>query len=284
MLGAALTRAGRARIFNLWRLALHVVACIKQTPDTAASVMVKDGHVGWGDAALVVNPWDEYAIEAAIRLKEKHGGKTTAISMGPETAKEALKTSLAMGCDEAILISDPAIKGSDVAATAAVLAAAIRKLGDVDVVMFGNRAIDGDTGLTAVAVAAKLGWNALTYLSKIDQLDPAAKTIAVERSLEEGKQLCTSTLPAAISVVKDINEPRYPSFMGIRKAAKANIPTWTAADLGLDAATVGAAGSAVAWPEIYPLPPREGSVEIINGSPEEVAMKLADKLIADKVI
>jgi electron transfer flavoprotein beta subunit len=263
---------------------LQIVVCIKQTPDTAASVLVKDGHVGWGDAALVVNPWDEYAVEEAIRLKEKHGGKVTAISMGPESAKEALKTCLAMGCDEAVLISDPVLKGSDVAATAAVLAAAVKKIGDVDAALFGNRAIDGDTGLMAVAVAAKLGWNALTYLSKIEQLDPGAKTISVERSLEEGRQLCTSTLPAAISVVKDINEPRYPSFMGIRKAAKANIPIWAAADLGLDAATVGAAGSAVAWPEIYPLPPREGSVEIIDGTPEEIAVKLADKLIADKVI
>lgn len=263
---------------------MHIVVCTKQTPDTAAKVDVKDGHVSWGDAALVVNPWDDYAIEEAIRLKEKNTGKVTAISMGPESAKEALKTALGMGCDEAILISDPALKGSDVAATATVLAAAIKKLGDVDAVIFGNRAIDGDTGLTPLAVAAKLGWEALTYLSKIDSVDPAAKTIVVERSLEEGKQQCSSKLPAVISVVKDINEPRYPSFMGIRKASKAVIPTWTAADLGVDAGTVGAAGSSVTWPQVYPLPPREGSVEIIDGSPEEIAVKLADKLIADKVI
>jgi len=135
-----------------------------------------------------------------------------------------------------------------------------------------------------LAVAAKLGWEALTYLSKIDALDAAAKTITVERSLEEGKQQCSSKLPAVISVVKDINEPRYPSFMGIRKASKATIPVWATADLGLDVGTVGAAGSTVTWPEVYPLPPREGSVEIIDGTPEEIAVKLADKLIADKVI
>ena len=263
---------------------MHVVVCTKQTPDTAATVAVKDGHVNWGDAALVVNPWDEYAIEEAIRLKEKHGGKTTALSMGPESAKEALKTSLAMGCDEAILISDPALKGSDVTATATALAAAIQKMGDVDMVAFGNRAIDGDTGLTAAAVAAKLGWSLLTYLSKIDQLDAGARTITVERSLEEGKQICASKLPVVISVVKDINEPRYPSFMGIRKASKAVIPIWSVAELGLEASKVGSAGSTVAWPEIYPLPPREGSVELIDGTPEEIAAKLADKLIADKVI
>jgi electron transfer flavoprotein beta subunit len=263
---------------------MHVVVCVKQTPDTAARVEVKDGHVTWGDAALVVNPWDEYAIEEAIRLKEKHGGKATALCMGPATAGEALKTCLAMGCDEAILISDPALKGSDTGATAATLAAAIRKLGDVDLAVCGNRAIDGDTGLTPVVLAARLEWTALTLLSKIEQLDPAAKTVAVERSLEEGKQLCTGKLPAVISVVKEINEPRYPSFMGIRKAAKASIPTWTAADLGLDPAQVGAAGSTVTWPEIYPLPAREGSVEMIDGTPEEIAARLADRLIADKVI
>ncbi|MBM4422877.1 MAG: electron transfer flavoprotein subunit beta/FixA family protein [Chloroflexi bacterium] len=263
---------------------MHVVACIKQTPDTAAKVEVKDGHVTWGDAALVVNPWDEYAVEEALRLKEKHEGKATAICMGPESAKEALKTCLAMGCDEAILISDPALKGSDSTATATVLAAAIRKMGDVDIAVFGKQAIDGDTGFTAVAVAATLGWNALTFLSKIESLDPAGKTIVVERSLEEGKQLCSSKLPAAISVVKDINEPRYPSFMGIRKAAKANVPVWSAADIGVEASQVGAAGSAVTWPEIYPLPAREGSVEILEGSPEEIAAKLADGLIAEKVI
>ncbi len=263
---------------------MHVVVCTKQTPDTAAKVEVKDGHVTWGDAALVVNPWDEYAIEEAIRLKEKYSGKATAIAMGPETAKEALKTALAMGCDEAILISDPALKGSDTAATATTLAAAVKKMGDVDLILFGNRAIDGDTGLTALAVAAKLGWEALTYLSKIENLDVGAKTIVVERSLEEGKQLCTSKLPAVVSVVKDINEPRYPSFMGIRKASKANIPVWTTADLELAAGSVGAAGSTVTWLQVYPLPPREGSVEIIDGTPEEIAAKLADKLIADKVI
>lgn len=263
---------------------MNIVVCTKQTPDTAAKVEVKEGHVTWGEAALVVNPWDEYAIEEALRLREKHGGKVTAISMGPESAKEALKTALAMGCDDAILISDPALKGSDTTATATALAAAIQKVGNVDMVAFGKQAIDGDTGLTAIAVAAKLGWSPLTYLSKISEIDPAGKTLTVERSLEEGKQICAAKLPAVISVVKDINEPRYPSFMGIRKAAKATIAAWSLADIGVDPATVGSAGSSVTWPDIYAPPPREGNVEIIDGAPEEIAAKLADKLIAEKVI
>jgi electron transfer flavoprotein beta subunit len=263
---------------------LHIVVCVKQTPDSAAKIGVENGHVSWGDASLVVNPWDEYAIEEAIRLKEKHGGKATAISMGPESAKEALKTCIAMGCDEGVLISDPALKGSDALATSYTLAKAVEKMGDVDVVLFGRQAIDGDTSLVPLGVARRLGWPPLTYTSKIAELDPAARTIKAERLLEQGKQIVTSKLPAVVGTVKDINEPRYPSFMGIRKAAKAPIPTWTAADLGCDPAKIGVAGSAMRWPKVYPPPAREGAVELVEGTPEEIAAKLADKLIADKVI
>jgi len=263
---------------------MHVVVCVKQTPDSAAKMGVEGGKVSWGDSGLVVNPWDDYAIEEAVRLKEKHGGKATAISMGPESAKEALKTCLAMGCDEAILISDPALKGSDALVTSTVLARAIEKLGDVEIALFGKQAIDGDTGLVPIAVARRLGWAPLTYSIKIAELDAAAKTIRVERLLEEGKQIVTSKLPAVIGTVKDINEPRYPTFMGIRKAAKATIPTWTAADLGCDPAKIGGAGSATHWPVIRALPARQGTVELIEGTPEEIAVKLADKLLADKVI
>lgn len=263
---------------------MHVVVLVKQTPDSAAKIAVDNGKVTWGDSALVVNPWDEYAIEEAIRLKEKYNGKATAISMGPESAKEALKTCLAMGCDEAILISDAAVKGSDALATSYVLAQAIRKLGDVTIVVCGKQAIDGDTGLVPMGLARRLGFAPLTYTAKIDDVNEGAKTIKVERLLEQGRQIVTSTLPAVVGTVKEINEPRYPSFMGIRKAAKANIPTWTAADLGLEAGKFGVPGSAMQWPKVYPLPTREGSAEMIDGTPEEIAAKLAEKLIADKVI
>lgn len=263
---------------------MHVVVCVKQTPDSAAKISVENGQAAWGDAGLVVNPWDEYAIEEAIRLKEKHGGKATALSLGAESAKDALKTCLAMGCDEAILISDPALAGSDALATTYILAKAIEKLGDVEIALFGKQAIDGDTGLVPVGVARRLGWAPLTYTIKIADLDAAAKTIRAERLLEQGKQVVTAKLPAVVGTVKDINEPRYPSFMGIRKAAKAVIPTWSAADLGLDPARIGAAGSGTTWPSIYALPAREGAVELIDGAPEEAAAKLVDRLLADKVL
>jgi len=263
---------------------MHVVVCVKQTPDSAARLSVENGQVTWGDSSLVVNPWDDYAIEEAVRLKEKHGAKATALAFGPESAKEALKTCLAMGCDEAILISDPSLDGSDALATSYILAQAIRKLGDVDLVLFGKQAIDGDTGLVPIAVARRLGWSPLTYTIKIAALDLAAQTITAERLVEQGKQVVTSRLPAVVGTVKDINEPRYPSFMGIRKAAKAVILTWSAADLGLEAGQVGAAGSATHWPQVYGLPARAGSVEMLTGTPAEIAVKLADRLLADKVI
>jgi len=127
---------------------LKIVVCVKQVPDSAATMSVENGKVSWGDAPLVINPWDEYAVEAALQLSEAHGGDVVAVSMGDENAKEALKHALAMGCSEAILVNDPALAGADSQAAARILAAAVQKVGDVDAVAFGKQAIDSDTGLT----------------------------------------------------------------------------------------------------------------------------------------
>lgn len=265
---------------------MKIVVCTKQTPSTTALLKVNNGVVTWDDPGgkpNVVNPWDEYAVEEAIRLQEKHGGTTVALTMGDEASKEALKSCLAMGCSEAVLVSDPTFAGSDSLGTARVLAAAIAKIGDVQIALFGKQAIDGDTGLTPVQVAVKLGWTPLTYVAAIRAVDPAGGTITVERLTESGKESVTAQLPVVISVVKEINEPRYPSFMGIRKAGKAVIPTWTAGDLGVRAA--GKAASKVNWANIYPLPTRQTKVEMIQGaSAAEKARILADKLFEEKVI
>lgn len=259
---------------------MKIVVCVKQVPDSAAKVVVEDGKVTWGDAPLVINPWDEFAVEAALVQKETHGGEVTVVSVGDENSKEALKHALAMGCGEAILISDPALVGADSQAVARTLAAAIKKIGDVDLVFFGRQAIDGDMGVTAAQTARALGIPALTLVSVIASLDPANKTIRVERSTEEGRQVVEASLPAVISVVKDIGEPRYPSFMGIRKASRAAIPTWSLADLG-----IGATASVVRWPNLMNAPVREVATEIISGdSPQEIAEKLADKILAEKVL
>ncbi|HEY47554.1 MAG: hypothetical protein AMJ88_03135 [Anaerolineae bacterium SM23_ 63] len=260
---------------------MNIVVCVKQTPDTAATVTVEDGVVSWGDAPVILNPWDEFAVEEALRIKEAHGGQVTAISLGPEDAKEALKQALAMGCDQAILISDPALAGADSLVVSKILAASINKIGDADLVIFGRASVDSDTGVTGPQVARRLGWPALSLVAAVTALDPEGKNIAVERMLDECRQLVRSPLPAVVSVVKEINEPRYPSFMGIRKASRAEIPLWTAADLGLDEIS----DSAVTWPEIIAPPKIETEVEMIEGeTPEELAAHLVDRLMEEKVI
>jgi electron transfer flavoprotein beta subunit len=271
---------------------LHVVVCTKPTPDTTANLAVDaSGAVTWGDLKPVTNPWDEYAIEEALLLKEQHGAKKTTVlcvgvnSMGATPNKDVLKDAVARGIESAQLIWDDALAGSDSLATARVLAAGIKKLGDVSVALFGRQAIDGDSGHTAVQVARVLGWNALTFVAKIRAIDFAAGTVTVERLLEQGRQVVTTKLPVVIAVVKEINEPRYPTFMGIRKASKLDVPTWSLADLGVAAGQVGAAGSGVRWPSVRPLPPRAGTVTMIEGAtPEEQAKNLVDRLIADKVV
>jgi electron transfer flavoprotein beta subunit len=264
---------------------LHIVVCTKHAPDTAAKMTVDEaGNVSWGDAPLVINPWDEYAVEEAILLRDKHGGKITVISMGPEEAREALKHAVAMGCDAAIRVWDESFAGSDALATSYVLAQAIKKLGDVDLVLLGRGTVDSDTSQVGPALATRLGYAPLMYISKISEVDPDAKSLSVERLLEQGRQLVTSKLPAVIGTVKEINEPRYPSFIGIRKAAKLEMPVWDAAEIGAEAAKVGAAGSGVIWPTISAPPARDGEAEIIEADDvKDAAAILADKLIAERL-
>lgn len=256
---------------------MKIVACVKQVPDSAAKVVAEDGKVSWGDAPLVINPWDEFAVEAALQQKEAHGGEVIAVTMGTEDSKEALKHALAMGCDSAILIADPALKRMDTGGTARVLAAAIQKMSGVDMAFFGRQAIDGDAGITPAQTARVLGWPMLGLAAIIKVDGGKAK---VERSIEEGRQTVSADLPAVFSVVKDFGEPRYPSFMGIRKASRAEIPVWSLADLGIQAPE-----PVVEWPELMNPPSREVTCEFIEGSsPEEIADKLADKIIGEKVL
>lgn len=257
---------------------MKIAVCIKQVPDSAARVVAENGKVSWGDAQLVMNPWDEYAVEAALLQAEAGGEEVVAISVGGESALDALKTALAMGCNQAILISDPALQAADSQAVAQVLAAAIQKVGEVGLAFFGRQAIDGDMGVTAAQTARILGWPIVSLVSVIQGRDAAS--IRVERSMEEGRQVVEARLPAVLSVSKDIGEPRYPSFMGIRKASRAVIPTWTLADLGLTAPP-----SKVRWPEVQNPPVREITTEMITGdSPQEIAEKLADKILGEKVL
>jgi len=256
---------------------LKIVACIKLVPDSAAKIVAEDGQISWGDAPLVINPWDEFAVEAALQQKEVHGGEVIAVTMGGENSKEALKHALAMGCDQAILITDDTLAGVDTGGTARVLAAAVQKVSEVDMAFFGRQAIDGDAGITPAQTARVLGW---PFIGLTVKLELEGGSVKAERATEEGRQIISAALPAVFSVAKDFAEPRYPSFMGIRKASRAEIPVWSLADLGIEAPT-----PVIEWPELMNPPSREVSCEIIEGgSPEEIADKLADKIIGEKVL
>ncbi len=259
---------------------MSIVVFTRSTPDTAAKVEAQpNGSVSWGDAATVVNPWDEYALEEAILQAKAGAGKAIAVAIGSDLHNDALKHSLAMGLDEAARIEDPALDPTDSLAYATAAAAAVKKISDVDLVIFGKESIDVGSDQHTAQTARKLGWTLLSYVSKILEIDHAAKTIKVERLLEQGKQVVTSSLPAVISVMKGINEPRYPSFIGIRKASKAVIPVWSFGDLG-----VSAPAQSTRIARFKNLPARDNRFELIDGTPEEMAVKLVDKLIEEKVL
>jgi electron transfer flavoprotein beta subunit len=263
------------------RFSLHIVTFTRSTPDTAAAVSVDaKGVVTWGNAATVVNPWDEYSLEEAIVQAKNSGGKATVMAVGADMHNEALKHSIAMGLDSAVRVWDDALDVTDSLQWATVAAAAVKKLGDVQLVIFGKESVDTATDQHTYQTARKLGWTMLSYVSKILALDLANKTIKVEKMLEGGKQVLVAKLPVVISVMKGINEPRYPSFIGIRKASKAEIPTWSMADLGVSLPTRST------QLHNYENPPaKQVSTEMIDGaSVQEKAEKLVEKLLEAKVL
>ncbi len=259
---------------------MHVVVVTKSTPDTAAKVTVDgSGNVTWKEA-MVINPWDEYSVTEAVLLKEAHNIKTTVLTVGEEAHNEAVKQGLAIGCDQGIRVWDSTLANADSLQYSRAVAAAVQKLGDVDLVIFGKEQADTGTDQHVYQVGRKLGWNVIGSVFKIQEIDFTGKTIKVVRLVEQGKQVVAGKLPAVISVVKDINEPKYPSFMGIRKASKAEIPVWDGAALGVDFGLPGVKVSAYQNP-----PERAGKVQMIDGdSADDKARKLVEKLFEDKVL
>jgi len=256
---------------------LKIIACIKQVPDSEAKVKADDGKISWGDAPLVINPFDEYAVEGALQQKEVIGGTVTVLCIGPESAKDALKHALAMGADDAILVSDTALIELDTVGAARILAAAINKIGGADMIVFGRQTLDNGAGLTPAQTARILGW---PMLGLAGQIKVDGGSVTVDRVIEEGRQTVSAKLPVVISVVQSIGEPRYPSFMGIRKASKVEIPLWSLKDIKT---TTPAA--IITRIELINPPVRETTVEMIAGdSPAAIAEKLADKILAEKVL
>jgi electron transfer flavoprotein beta subunit len=263
---------------------VKIVACIKQVPNTTdvridpeTRTLVREG------VESITNPFDEYAVEEALLTKENYGGEVHVVTMGPPQAVEVLKNALAIGADYVYLLSDSAFAGSDTWATAYTLAQAIKKIGEVDLVVCGKQAIDGDTAQVGPGVATQLGIPQLTYVSKVREVDVEKGSIVVERMLEDGKEVVQSSLPVLITVVKDINEPRLPSLLGIKRAARAEIPTWTVEHLALDKAKCGLEGSPTEVVRVFTPEPRGGG-EILEGELTDTIPLLIDRLMEAKVL
>jgi electron transfer flavoprotein beta subunit len=260
---------------------MHIVVCIKQVPEIErVKVDSGTGKVIVPEDSSMINPFDEYAIEEALRIKEKHGGTVTVLTMGPASAAEALRSALALGADEAVHLMDPAFDGSDAAATATLLAAGIGKLDKVSLVLFGRNAVDTDASSVPGYVAGRLNWPQVLFVRKFVEL--SADKSKVERMTEDGYDTCEIPLPGVVSVVKEINEPRLPSLKGKMRAKKAPIATFSAAALGVDTAKVGP-NSPTTIVRSQP-PPTRKKGEILEGEPDDVAAKLFDKLRADQII
>ena len=261
---------------------MNIIVCIKQVPETTdirinpeTNTLIREG------VKSIVNPFDMYAIEEAVRVKEKFGGKVTAITMGPPQAEAILKEAISVGVDEGILICDRAFAGSDTWATSFTLAAAIKKIGCFDLIFCGKQASDGDTAQVGPGISAHLDIPQVTYVKKIEEIDPALAgkgwVARVERMMEEGFEIIETPLPALLTVVKEINEPRLPSLKGMMRAKQAKIVVWGQKDLNLDPQKIGLCGSPTQVVKIFTPPPRVGG-QMLSGEPKEIADKLVELL------
>jgi electron transfer flavoprotein beta subunit len=227
----------------------------------------------------IINPFDMYALEEAVRLREKSGGKTTVVTMGPPQAEAALREAISLGIDEAILLSDRAFAGSDTWATSYTLSGAIKKIGAFDLILCGKQASDGDTAQVGPGISTHLDIPQVTYVKKIEQV--RGGSMRVERMMEEGYEIIETPLPCLLTVVKEINEPRLPSLKGMMRAKSAQITVWSQKELNLDPAQIGLCGSPTQVIKIFTPPPRVGG-QILSGETQEIAEKLAE-LLKDEV-
>ncbi|MEA3506085.1 MAG: electron transfer flavoprotein subunit beta/FixA family protein [Elusimicrobiota bacterium] len=255
---------------------MRIVVCIKQVPDTTdvkinpeTNTLIREG------VDSIINPFDNYAIEEGLRIKEKLAGEVIVMTMGPPQAESALREALALGCDEAVLLSDRNFAGADTWATSYTLARGIKKIGEVDLVICGKQAIDGDTAQVGPGIAEMLDLPCITYVGKIDEIDENG--FIARRMTESGHNIIKSPLPAVITVVKEINEPRMPSLRGKMNARKADIQLYTAADMACNLESIGQMGSPTVVKKIF-APPVKGKGEIFKGEPAETAAKLASEL------
>lgn len=261
---------------------MNVVVCLKQVPDTADVKINPDTNtlIRYG-IKNITNPFDTYALEEGVRLKERFGGKVTAISMGPPQAEPMLREAIACGADEAVLLSDRAFAGADTLATSFTLAWAVKKLSPYDLVICGRQTVDGDTGQVGPEMAEMLDVPFLAYVSEVQQV--SGDGLRVKRMVEDGYEVIESPMPAVISVVKEINKPRLPSLRGQMRARSAAVQFWSIKELGVPPEAVGLSGSATKVIKIF-YPKRENRAQILAGTPENQVISLLEKLRESGII
>ena len=257
---------------------MNIIVCLKQVPDTETLIKVApDGQsIVKDDIKWVMNPYDEFGVEEALRLKEKFGGEVTVVGLGPKRVTETIRTALAMGCDKGVLINDPVLEDSDVLGRAKALAAVIKDL-DYDLIFTGQRGVDEDNGLVGATLAELLDIPQLSLIVKVEVSDDG-KSVKVNRPVEGQVLVIESSLPALVTAQKGLNEPRYASLPGIMKAKKKPLEEKTLADLGLDASEVGEGAKKLKILQMTPPPQREAGKIIDGETPEEKAAQLAKLL------
>lgn len=260
---------------------MHIVVCIKQVPDTKNVRIDPDTHtlVRQG-VESIINPFDLFAVEGALKIKDESEAKVTVMTMGPPQAEEALRDVLSRGVDDAVLLSDRAFAGADTWATSVTLAAAIRKLGDVDLIFCGKQAVDGDTAQVGPEVATMLDIPYATFVKKIERLDE--EHLKMTRQTDDGVEVWKVPTPCLVTVIKEMGEPRLPSLRHKMRAKKAEIKVWGIEALGLDANDVGLCGSFTQVVRVFS-PPRRSDQVLIEGAVEEQVEKLFRYLKEAKV-
>lgn len=255
---------------------MNILVFIKQVPNTidvnidpVTNTLIREG------VESVINPFDHYAIEEGVRLRERFGGKVTVISMGPPQAEKSLKEAISLGCDEAILLSDKQFAGSDTWATSYILSRAVKKIEDFDIIICGKQASDGDTAQVGPGISAHLDIPQITYVKKIENI--SENVAKMERITEEGWDIMETPLPCLITVVKEINTPRMPSLKGMMKAKSCKITVWSADDINADPSFIGLEGSPTRVVKIFTPEPRKGG-EMLDGSPDEISKELVELL------
>ncbi|MFO7958667.1 MAG: electron transfer flavoprotein subunit beta/FixA family protein [Candidatus Brocadiia bacterium] len=261
---------------------MHIVVCIKQVPDTTEVRIDPDrGTLVREGVPSILNPLDAHAIEAAVRLRESVGGTVTALSMGPPQAEAALREAVARGADRAVLLTDRRFAGADTWSTSYTLACAVRSLGDVELVLCGKQAIDGDTAQVGPGMAAHLGWPQVTFARKVLSVEDGH--LSVERMTDHGDETVRCPLPAVLTALKDLNIPRLPSLVSQIRARRCAIESWGADDVEGDPAEYGLDGSPTRVVRVF-TPPRRGECRLMDGEPEAAAAELARLLRERQVV